>query len=68
MVRAAIMGGKVLLAAQLGRKGSGLNALVLVAAVMALANPFILWDIDFQLSFAATLGLVPFRPAALAVV
>ena len=25
---------------------------------MALANPFVLWDIGFQLSFAATLGLV----------
>jgi len=58
VVRAAIMGGLTLLAVQLGRQQDGLNSLALVAAVMALFNPYILWDVGFQLSFAATLGLV----------
>jgi competence protein ComEC len=35
-----------------------LNSLALVAGLMALFNPEILWDVGFQLSFLATLGLV----------
>jgi competence protein ComEC len=58
VVRAAIMGGLGLFAAQVGRRQNGLNSLALVAAVMALINPQVLWGISFQLSFAATLGLV----------
>lgn len=58
VVRAAIMAGLTLLAAQLGRKQTGLNTLAIVACVMALFNPNILWDVGFQLSFMATLGLV----------
>ena len=34
----------------------GLNTLVFTAAVMCLFNPYLLWDVSFQLSFAATLG------------
>lgn len=58
VVRAALMGGLALLARQAGRRQDGLNSLALVAAVMAAFNPLILWDVGFQLSFAATLGLV----------
>ena len=58
VVRAAIMGGLALGARQLGRRQHGLNSLALAAAAMALFNPYILWDVGFQLSFAATLGLV----------
>jgi len=58
VVRAAIMGGLTLFARQIGRRQQGLNSLGLVAAVMALKDPDILWDVGFQLSFAATLGLV----------
>jgi competence protein ComEC len=57
-VRAALMGGIALFAVQLGRRQAGLNSLAFVAALMALFNPFILWDVGFQLSFLATLGLV----------
>jgi competence protein ComEC len=60
VVRAAIMGGMALLAVQLGRRSGGVNGLVVVAALMALFTPFVLWDVGFQLSFAATLGLVLF--------
>lgn len=58
VVRAAIMGGLTLLAMQLGRRQDGLNSLAIVAALMALIDPNVLWDVGFQLSFAATLGLV----------
>lgn len=58
VVRAGIMGVLSLFAAQIGRRQSGINSLVFVAALMALFEPDILWDVSFQLSFAATLGLV----------
>ena len=29
-----------------------------VAALIALFSPYVLWDVGFQLSFAATLGLL----------
>ncbi len=52
------MGGLALFGRQIGRKGSGVNTLAFTAAVMTAFEPHILWDIGFQLSFAATLGLV----------
>jgi competence protein ComEC len=58
VVRAAIMGGLAILARQVGRRQNGLNSLAATAAGMALINPHTLWDVSFQLSFAATLGLV----------
>lgn len=58
VVRAAIMSGLSVFAAQVGRRGNGLNTLAIVAAVMVFFEPNILWDIGFQLSFLATLGLV----------
>ncbi len=58
VVRAAIMGGFSLFARQVGRRQQGLNTLMIVAALMAVINPFVLWDVGFQLSFFATLGLI----------
>lgn len=58
VVRAAVMGGLSLFACQLGRRQAGLNSLAFVAALMTVFSPHVLWDIGFQLSFAATLGLV----------
>lgn len=58
VVRAALLGGFALFARQLGRSQHGLNSLAFTAALMGLQNPFTLWDVGFQLSFAATLGLV----------
>lgn len=63
LVRAGIMGGIVLLARYSGRLSSARNILTLSAAVMLLQNPKILaFDVGFQLSFAATIGLVVFGP------
>ena len=58
VVRAAIMGVLGLFAVQLGRRQDGFNSLAFAAALMALISPFVLWDVSFQLSFMATLGLV----------
>ena len=58
VVRAALMGSISLLARQLGRRNAGLNALAVVALIMAIINPLVLWDVGFQLSFFATLGLI----------
>ncbi len=58
VVRAALMGGVGLLGKQLGRRQDGVTSLLAVAVVMALLNPMVLWDVGFQLSFAATAGLI----------
>lgn len=57
--RAGIMGIVVLLAKQMGRVSRSLNVIACTAVVMALQNPLVLlWDAGFQLSFAATVGLI----------
>jgi competence protein ComEC len=58
VVRAAIMGGVALLARYLGRQTHGLASLSCAAILMTAVNPYILMDVGFQLSFAATLGLI----------
>jgi competence protein ComEC len=60
VVRAALLGMLTLLGLQVGRRQVGLNSLVFVAAIMALFIPTVLWDVSFQLSFAATLGIMLF--------
>jgi competence protein ComEC len=72
VVRAAVMGSIALTVRQLGRRNDGLNALMLSAVVMAIFNPNIPWDVGFQLSFFATLGLIlyaePFQNWAVRVI
>ena len=61
VVRAAIMGSMALISTQLGRRPAGMagfSTLAFTAAVMCLFNPLLPWDGSFQLSFAATLGLM----------
>jgi competence protein ComEC len=55
--RAAIMGSVYLAALALGRPRSVLPALGLAAAVMVAVDPRALWDVSFQLSFAAMAGI-----------
>jgi competence protein ComEC len=64
VVRAAILGILALLGHQLGRHQSGINSLAFVAAVMAVITPTVLWDVSFQLSFAATLGIMLYAEPA----
>ena len=62
-VRAGIMGSLVLFAMHYGRLGNALNALLCAAVVMLFLNPLLLrYDIGFQLSFLATLGIILCAP------
>ncbi|MDF1520751.1 MAG: ComEC/Rec2 family competence protein [Brevefilum sp.] len=58
VIRAAIIGTLGVLGGMFGRRQNGLNSLGLAALGMALFDPNILWDVGFQLSAAATLGLI----------
>jgi competence protein ComEC len=60
VIRAAIMGSLGLFASLVGRRQTGLNSLAFVAAAMCLFNPYLPWDVSFQLSFLSTLGLILF--------
>ncbi|MCL4299682.1 MAG: DNA internalization-related competence protein ComEC/Rec2 [Anaerolineae bacterium] len=60
--RAAVMGLVWVLAIWVGRPGLALNSLIFSGFVLTLLNPLILWDVGFQLSFVATLGLILLVP------
>lgn len=63
VVRAAVMGVLILIARQQGRLYTAGNALVFAGALMVFLNPKILrFDVGFQLSFFATLGLIILSP------
>lgn len=64
VLRAAVMGSLYVLAEAVGREAFSLNSLAFAAMVMSAANPEVLWDPGFQLSFAATLGLILLVPPA----
>lgn len=61
-IRAGIMGVLLVVAAPLGRRYNVYTALALVALLLSILDPFVLWDIGFQLSFLGTLGIVLFTP------
>ena len=63
VLRAVIMVSVYLLGIYLGRQSSGLTAVAFSASVMIAVNPKILWQISFQLSFAAVIGLMVLTPA-----
>ncbi|MEJ2588589.1 MAG: ComEC/Rec2 family competence protein, partial [Deltaproteobacteria bacterium] len=58
VVRAALMGILYLVAVRLGRGTYAPVSLAAAAFFRTLLNPHTLWDVGFQLSFAATVGLV----------
>ena len=62
-VRAAIMGSIFLLAQKLGRQNTSSRTIVLAAAFMLLENPLLLfYDVGFQLSFLASMGIIHLKP------
>jgi len=62
-MRAGIMGSLVLWGMKNGRLANSTNAIVLAAVIMLLFNPLLLrYDIGFQLSFLATLGIIQLYP------
>jgi competence protein ComEC len=62
VVRAAVMGGMAVLAVALARRSTALVSLAAAALAMAILNPHVLHDVGFQLSAAATVGLVLLTP------
>jgi competence protein ComEC len=62
VVRAGLMGGLLITALYLGRRSTAYVSLFASAFVLTLLQPAALWDVSFQLSFAATLSLILFAP------
>lgn len=58
VLRAAIMGIVSIPAYLIGRRIIGIHMLAITAACMAFFNPFILWNVSFQLSICATFGIL----------
>jgi competence protein ComEC len=63
VLRAVIMGFAALVGLVLERKVKQLGSLLLAATLLLLFNPLWIWDLGFQLSFLATLGLIVTSPA-----
>ena len=61
-LRSGIMGILLVTAPRLGRNYNVYTALALAALLMSLADPFVLWDTGFLLSFLGTLGIVLLTP------
>ncbi len=62
IVRATIMMGFALSAQLVGRQYNSVYGLMLAAAAMVLYNPVYIFDVGFQLSFGATMGIIFFKP------
>lgn len=59
IVRAVFMGWLVVLAQSLGRVPNTRNSIIFAGILLVMINPLVLrYDVGFQLSFAATIGLV----------
>jgi len=62
VLRAGVMAGLFATALYLGRQSTAYVSLLASAVFLTVINPLTLWDVGFQLSFAATLGLILFTP------
>lgn len=58
ILRAAFMGFAALIAIVSERQVKPLGALLVAATILLLVNPLWIWDLGFELSFLATLGLL----------
>jgi competence protein ComEC len=62
VLRAVVMFSFVLVAEMINRKINIYNILAVSAFVLCLADPYLLFDVGFQLSYLAVLGIVFFYP------
>lgn len=62
IVRAAIIAGITCAAGLTGRQNHSIYALIITAISMLFFNPSWIFDIGFQLSFMATLGIIMLKP------
>lgn len=63
VTRAATMISLYAIVDLLNRSHHSFNTIAFAAIVMLIINPLSLWDVSFQLSFAAVLGILLFQPA-----
>lgn len=62
-IRAGIMGGILLFSQKIGRLGDSGRIVIFAAAIMLAFNPLLLrYDVGFQLSFLAVLGIIYIKP------
>lgn len=66
VLRAAFMGSLFVIATAIDRRSTALISLAAACWAMTLVNPLTLWDVGFQLSSAATAGLILFTPGIMA--
>lgn len=64
-IRSGLMGSVGLLCQVLGKRLDGKEVWAGALIIMLVVNPFQLWHVGFQLSFAVTLGLIIFVPYCL---
>jgi len=62
VVRAGIMGSLAFIAQGLGKEKAAIRGLIFSAGLMLFINPHYLFDLGFQLSFAATAGILIVYP------
>jgi competence protein ComEC len=62
VIRATVMFSLLILGLEIGRKPSIYNVLAASAFVLLLFNPYFLFSVGFQLSYAAVVGIVYFQP------
>jgi len=58
IIRATIMLSSIWVAKLIGRKTSGIWVLFITSLIMLIINPYIIFSLSFQLSIAATTGLI----------
>jgi competence protein ComEC len=58
VLRSAVMFSYLIVGKLLGRNGQVYNALAVSALILLTIDPYILWDVGFQLSYTAILGIV----------
>jgi competence protein ComEC len=61
VIRAAVMFSFILTGKTFSKASSIYNSLAAAAFVMLLYNPFYLWDVGFQLSYLAVIGILVFQ-------
>ena len=62
LVRATVMYTLMLTGSLMGRSGFSVNSLALAAMLMLCGNPLLLYDVGFQLSFLAMVGILVLCP------
>ncbi|MDR2027601.1 MAG: ComEC family competence protein [Prevotellaceae bacterium] len=62
IVRASVMFSIFVIADMAGKSGNTYNNISLSCFIMCLANPYVIFDTGFQLSYLAVLGIVYFQP------